>query len=75
MKKFLLAAAVLSLSAACGKTGNLEYPPDALYPRRYPAPHFPKRTALTAAEQKPSEASEQKAEKKELAPDTKENEK
>lgn len=42
MKKFLIAAIALTSLAACGKMGNLEYPPGAVYPRQYPAPQFPK---------------------------------
>lgn len=40
MKKIVLVLCCLILPAACGKRGNLDYPPNAVL-RQYPAPRDP----------------------------------
>lgn len=41
MKKFFILLCSVFLLAGCGKRGRLDFPPQATYPRQYPAPRKP----------------------------------
>lgn len=44
MKKLFIVLCAALTVAGCGKRGRLDFPPNAVYPRQYPAPRSPKAT-------------------------------
>lgn len=41
MKKLFIVLCIALSVAGCGKRGRLDFPPNAAYPRQYPAPRNP----------------------------------
>ncbi len=53
MKKLFIVLCIVLSAAGCGKRGRLDVPPNAAYPRQYPAPRNPAAAKQSAPKQEP----------------------